>query len=356
MTSTKTHFIITGDTVKLIPGGAISLSNELAPKTYAVECSPAGEYSLRETTAMTVPSKLYGETPDIRADRIINTFRSRGASTGVLLSGEKGSGKTLLTKVLSAKLLATGTPVLLINEPHYGPGFNKFITDLTTPSLIVFDEFEKIYDKDDQQQLLTLLDGTATCKHLFVLTTNADSISRYFLNRPGRIFYTFRYGSLTEEVIKEYTAENLKNQDNTDGLLMFTRLFNSFNFDMLQALVEEMNRYNETATESAAALNASPKNEFASYDVAVFMDGKRLEDSSFHPQVYNCSPISNPFAMHFYTIKGVKPVPDYFKINASTLTAINEGGALHYEMTEGKHKYEAVFTKQLPFTYNGIEF
>ena len=46
---------------------------------------------------------------------------------------------------------------------------------------------------------------------------------------------------------------------NIDSVVTVGSLFSQFNFDMLKALVEEMNRYGETAQEAMQMLNAKPE-------------------------------------------------------------------------------------------------
>jgi hypothetical protein len=69
------------------------------------------------------------------------------------------------------------------------------------------------------------------------------------------------FKGLTGEFIREYCYDNLKDASlkNIDSVVTVGSLFSEFNFDMLKALVEEMNRYGETAHEAMQMLNAKPE-------------------------------------------------------------------------------------------------
>jgi hypothetical protein len=57
-------------------------------------------------------------------------------------------------------------------------------------------------------------------------------------------------------------------------------MFTAFNFDMLKAIVEEMNRYGETPVEVMKVINASLKGEsYGTYRLNVSFPGKVLEDT-----------------------------------------------------------------------------
>lgn len=284
-----TFFIKTGHDIRLDSSESIEVSKQLPTGTYSVAINPqTEEFYLKKTADLTIPSKLYGASQEGRANRIMTTFKSRSVSTGVLLTGEKGSGKTLLSKMLSVELLKQGTPTILINTDFCGQDFNKLITDITTPSVIIFDEFEKTYKPQKQEELLTLLDGTATCKHLYVFTANSTSLNSYMLNRPGRIYYSFNYNSLDVDTIEQYARDKLVDQTQVAGIIEISEVFSKFNFDMMQAIVEEMNRYNESAIEVVKVLNASPFNETRDYKVVgIDIDSNphiSLSNISYYPQ------------------------------------------------------------------------
>jgi hypothetical protein len=192
-----------------------------------------------------------------QADRILYTFRQRDKNTGVLLVGEKGSGKTLLSKQIAC---SSGMPTIIINEKFTGDEFNSFLASITQQCVVLFDEFEKIYDKEAQEKVLTLLDGTYQSRKLFLITSNDKwGLDTNLRNRPGRIYYHIEFSGLEESFIREYCADNLVNVSKTEDIVRVSSMFDQFNFDMLASVVEEVNRYDEDPMELITILNVKPE-------------------------------------------------------------------------------------------------
>jgi len=75
--------------------------------------------------------------------------------------------------------------------------------------------------------------------------------------------------------IRDYCEDNLKNKEYIDSICKISTIYDSFNFDMMKALVEEMNRYDESPYESLKMLNA--KAEYSGsirYNVEVIRDNQ----------------------------------------------------------------------------------
>jgi hypothetical protein len=231
--------------------------DKLPAGTYVLNTGEEGFY-LTEIELFTLPAKTYG--PEIRRhERVINTFLDRPATTGVMLTGEKGAGKTLLAKKISIELAERhGIPTIVINSAYSGDAFNAFMQSITQPVMIMLDEFEKVYGSERQNALLTLLDGTMSSKKLFVIAINSIArMNDFMINRPGRFFYVFNYGGISEEAVREYTQENLLDQSKVESVVNYSSLFGNFTFDMLAAIVQEMNRYNESVAEVLQYINVS---------------------------------------------------------------------------------------------------
>ena len=269
-----TYVIRMGSAYRMMSEQDIEICEQLPAKNYMVKQNPMSkEFYLEPVDDFVMPKKLYGDTIK-KAKRILDTFKSRPLSTGVHLDGVKGSGKTLLAKVLSHEAQKEGIASIVINQPFCGDEFNAFIQSIDVPAIVIFDEFEKVYDYQTQNKVLTLFDGVYPTKKLFVLTTNdSHSVSSFLKNRPGRIYYAFKFDTLAQEFIEEYCNDNLNDKAQTESILKYTSIFSFFNFDMLAAAVEEMNRYNEPLQEVLNYLNIVPENKASETYVIRFTVG-----------------------------------------------------------------------------------
>ena len=292
---TKMSVIIRqGSTYKVADESDIEVTKKLPAKTFVVKFHEmSGTYFLTPVDDMSVPSKLYGNTHK-DAKRIINTFNTRDGAMGVHLNGVKGSGKTLLSKVISEEMRNSGVPTIIINEPHCGDGFNQFIQQIDQKAVIIFDEFEKVYGHNEQEKILTLLDGVYPTKKLFIVTTNDKSMtSEYMKNRPSRIRYYIDFGTIDPAFVEEYCQDNLDNKDNMGDIIKFAEIYSFLNFDMLSAMVSEMNMYNETLKEAMVYLNVIPTNTgYDRFERGFIFEGKEYIISDI-PSYVEYSPLTS---------------------------------------------------------------
>lgn len=272
-----TQYNLQGSAVRLYNDLDLNIVQELPVDMYTVSFHPMQGYWLTRMPHFDLPSKIYGDANDM-SSRILNTFKDREGSTGALLSGVKGSGKSLTMKLTALKALKEGFPVVVVNAAYCGQQFNEFIAALDQPIVLIFDEFEKVYDSNAQNELLTLFDGVYTSKKLFMLTANDTfRISQYMTNRPGRIYYNIEYKGLTAEFITEFCNDVLKDKSHVDDILRYAATFSDFNFDMLKAICEELNRYGEKVKDLLRVLNIRHDGSSPIYDLRLFHKGKELD-------------------------------------------------------------------------------
>lgn len=250
----KTKFMKHGSTMQIIKLDENALTDNLRPGVYSMAHSQMrGHYLNILKDRLEVPSRIYGGTK-ARVSKCIKTYKARTASTGILLTGDKGTGKTLLMSILANKAITElKLPVILIQDPFNGSEFTDFVKDIGE-CVMVFDEFGKMYASDTrhsnndevpQKSLLSLMDGVDKTKRLIILTENSElDISEFMLNRPSRIYYHFRYNKLDEDSIIGYCKDYNVKKDIIKDIIDLSRRSRIFSFDMLQSLVEEHLRFN----------------------------------------------------------------------------------------------------------------
>lgn len=273
---------------------ADSFQQKLPPATYNVALSIFGWFLERTKDVQKDPARIYGNV-ETRASRVIRTFEERSSkdrSTGVLLTGVKGSGKTMLARMISSKMMAKDIPTIIVdnvvNSENIG-GFVKFLNLIDVPAVVMFDEFEKNFDNDTQSHMLTMFDGLGSGNKLFVLTVNDEyKLNTFMMNRPGRIYYRFDYHGLERNFIDEYLTDTLidKERIQETGDYIERSFKNNFTFDMLQAAVEEMNRFDIDFKEAVSCLNIDVENvtykAIVKKDNEVVFEGKIDDLESFH--------------------------------------------------------------------------
>lgn len=294
------YFLKSGNTYKVSAKEALDIHEILPAGNYVIKQDMFKNFYLEEIDNFEIKGKIYGET--IRnTQRILSTFLDRTSSTGVMLTGEKGSGKTLLAKMITVEAAKQGIPTIVINASWCGDNFNSFIQNIDQPCIILFDEFEKTYDREEQESILTLLDGVFPSKKLFVLTCNDKwRVDQHMRNRPGRIYYMLDFKGLEQDFIIEYCEDNLKVKSHIAGICKIAMMFDQFNFDMLKALVEEMNRYGETPQEALKMLNAKP--EFSNdsrFKVHLNVRGVEIPEEKLEMQEWSGNPLGRQLSLEY---------------------------------------------------------
>lgn len=226
-------------------GEDLTVLDTLPAYTYKVGYSDLGGFFLEKLDNLEVKeNKVYGEHEQ-KALKVMNRFAESRKNLGVILSGDKGIGKSLFSRLLSQMAISSGMPVILVDD--YNTGLGDFINSIKMETMVLFDEFDKNFagreDNGVQAKMLSLFDGTSNGKKLFVITCNSYSkLSEYLVNRPGRFHFQFRFNYPSVKDVTEYLQNNVGEEFHSEiakvvSFATKTRL----NYDCLSAIALELN-------------------------------------------------------------------------------------------------------------------
>lgn len=217
--------------------------------------------------------KVYGNHKQ-KVQKVMRSFRQTDRNFGVILSGQKGIGKSLMARLLAEEGIANGLPVITVTD--YIPGIASFLSSIEQEVIVIFDEFEKTFSKvedqpDPQEEMLSLFDGLDGGKKLFIITCNeVRRLNEFMVDRPGRFHYHFRMGAPTDSEIREYMEDKLKKEywGEIGRIINFSRS-TEMTYDYLRAIAFDLNQ-GYSLEDSLSDLNiSSATNNY--YDITAYM-------------------------------------------------------------------------------------
>lgn len=219
--------------------------------------------SLEESSGLSLPSKVYCTPRDERfMDKVINSYNlSESGFTGVMLAGLKGSGKTVMAKMIANN---SGLPIINIDKNIRPYILRNLVEKLGDTSVcFLFDELDKVLEDYDDSVLLQVLDGSDTKgKHMILFTCNDDNeISEYLIDRCSRIRYWREFDEMSPSLIMEVLNDKLNDKKEVKSLTDFIKdNFEVCSFDNIASFVKEANDYpNVTFEELFEDMNLSSK-------------------------------------------------------------------------------------------------
>ena len=221
--SKTTEFIKIGDRLIIKPNGA---DYDLIPgKVYDLSYDRyAGEDIFKENGDLSLPTKVYTSKKDeFFKKRVLTYFNNAFTdTTGVMLAGTKGTGKTIMAKQLAKE---SNLPIIIVDPQYPEHRLIKYFKQIVTPVCILFDEVDKSFETE---KMLDFLDGLQkTSKKLVIMTcNNLHKVSEYLQDRCSRIRYLRKYttddnlefldilindmGIKNVEEVSKYCRENIK--------------------------------------------------------------------------------------------------------------------------------------------------
>lgn len=259
---------------------SLKIYEKLPAQVYIIKFTKMRGFYLEKYSDIEVKeNKIYG-VHEAKATKVLNAFNRTDRNLGVILSGDKGIGKSLFAKLLAQKSVKRGIPVIVVNK--FYPNIAQYIETIEQEVMILFDEFDKTFaniktsenETEPQASLLSLFDGISQGKKLFVITCNElRNLNDYLINRPGRFHYHLRFDYPNENEIKEYLQDKLtqKYWGEIEPIVAFSKKIN-LNYDCLRAIAFELNA-GEKFADAIKDINIVNTEE-AEYNVALhFTDG-----------------------------------------------------------------------------------
>ena len=192
--------------------------DKLPVNTYTVRFDKMSGFYLEARSRLAVTEKVYGIHPE-KADKVLKAFTMFERNLGII--------------------------------DQYIPGIAAYIESIEQEVVFLFDEFDKTFgsvcpganEADPQSALLSMFDGTAQGKKLFIITCNSlYKLNDYLVNRPGRFHYHFRFDYPSPEEIQAYLTDKLRPAyiGEIRKVILFSKKV-ALNYDCLRAIAFELN-------------------------------------------------------------------------------------------------------------------
>lgn len=223
--------------------------NELPARSYIVKFDKMTGFYLDEYTDIQVKEdKIYGEHMK-KVQKVLRSYEKFEKNLGVILSGCKGIGKSMFAKILSVEAIKSNIPIIIVDQ--YIPGIASYLETIDQSVMVLFDEFDKTFgdvkpsegEIDPQAAMLSLFDGISQGRKLFVITCNdIRKLNDFFVNRPGRFHYHFRFDYPSADEIRRYLYDKLgeAHYHEIEPIVAFSRKVD-LNYDCLRAIAFEVN-------------------------------------------------------------------------------------------------------------------
>ena len=136
------NIVQSGSSFQVYNGEDLKTFDRLPAAVYKVDFSERKGFFLSLCPPISITEKIYGNVPE-RVDKVLNSFVITDRNLGVILTGDKGSGKSLFAKALGVACIDKDIPLIIVDS--YISGIADFIATIEQEIMVLFDEFDKVF-------------------------------------------------------------------------------------------------------------------------------------------------------------------------------------------------------------------
>ena len=219
--------------------GNFSTVKQIPVGVYNIEISMTGWYLDRYADKFTFDYKMYGLQTEF-CKHVLKTYENTTGNFGIMLTGTKGTGKTVTAKTLANDF---NLPIIIVKDMgDQNQDMIEFIGKFNFDCVLFFDEFEKNFREADST-VLQIMDGVynSMYRKIFLLTSNEMNINENLIGRPSRLRYVRKFGNLELKTVEEYLDDNLHVPEARQELIDYIDTLTISTIDILKTIVNEVN-------------------------------------------------------------------------------------------------------------------
>ena len=219
--------------------GDFSTINTVPVGIYNIGLSMQGWYLEKYADKFTFDYKMYGLQTEF-CEHVLKTYKNTKGNFGIMLTGTKGTGKTVTAKTLANDF---NLPVIIVKDMgDQNQSMIEYLGSFNFDCVLFFDEFEKNFSEKDST-ILQIMDGVYSSEYrkIFLLTTNEMTVNENMVGRPSRIRYVRKFGNLELKTVEEYLDDALEVPEARQELIDFIDTLTISTIDILKTIVNEVN-------------------------------------------------------------------------------------------------------------------